>query len=172
MYLKFLHKPWLVQNKPSAPICREENKGEFLERQFQSEKLWFVNRKETEHSFELFLSICVFYRHIFNLKRQNFSLDECAPAIVDGWHLLTCQICLFPHSLCVWPYVFCWGGGYGQFSLGKNFFLIKSLFFSLTYSSVRIFFSIIYVVSDIFLSAGYYFSQLYPCKPFLLEISL
>ena len=27
-------------------------------------------------------------------------------------------------------------------------------------------------MSDIFLSAGYYFSQLYPCKPFLLEISL
>lgn len=40
----------------------------------------------------------------------------------------------------------------------------------------RIFFqtsSIIYVMSDIyFFTAGYYFSQLYPSKLFLLEISL
>ena len=44
--------PWLVQNKPSAPIRRVENKVGSLERQFQSEKLSFVHKKETEHSFE------------------------------------------------------------------------------------------------------------------------
>ena len=52
--------PWLVQNKPSAPIRRAQNKVEFLQRQFHSEKLSFVHKKETEHSFQLSLSICVF----------------------------------------------------------------------------------------------------------------
>ena len=66
----------LVQNKPNAPIRRVENKVEFLERQFHSEKLSFVHKKETEHSFELSLSICVFYRRIFNLEMQNFSLEN------------------------------------------------------------------------------------------------
>ena len=42
--------PWLVLNKPSAPIRRVENKVEFLERQFHSEKLSFVHKNETEHS--------------------------------------------------------------------------------------------------------------------------
>ena len=73
MYLKCLQKrvnlaALLVQNKPSAPIRRVENKVEFLERQFHSEKLSFVHKKETEHSFELSLSTCVFYRRIFNLE--------------------------------------------------------------------------------------------------------
>ena len=78
--------PWLVQNKPSAPIRRVENKVEFLERQCHSEKRSFVYKKETEHSFELSLSICVFYRRIFNLEMQNFSLENHhimnAPAIL------------------------------------------------------------------------------------------
>ena len=68
--------PWLVQNKPSAPIRRVENKVEFFERQFHSEKLSFVLKKETEHSFELSFSICVFYRRIFNIEIQNFSLEN------------------------------------------------------------------------------------------------
>ena len=68
--------PWLVQNKPSAPIRRAQNKVEFLQRQFHSEKLSFVHKKETEHSFQLPLSICVFYRRIFNLEMQNFSLQN------------------------------------------------------------------------------------------------
>ena len=68
--------PWLVQNKPSAPISRAENKVKFLERHFQSEKLSFVYKKETEHSFELSFSICFFYRRIFNLEMQNFSLEN------------------------------------------------------------------------------------------------
>ena len=68
--------PWLVQNKPSAPIRRVENKVEFLERQCHSENRSFVYKKETEHSFELSLSICVFYRRIFNLEMQNFCLGN------------------------------------------------------------------------------------------------
>ena len=68
--------PWLVQNKPSAPIRRVENKVEFLERQRHSEKRSFVYKKETEHCFELSLSSCVLYRRIFNLEMQNFSLEN------------------------------------------------------------------------------------------------
>ena len=34
--------------------------AQFLERQFHNEKLSLVHEKETEHSFELSLSICVF----------------------------------------------------------------------------------------------------------------
>ena len=68
--------PCLVQNKLSAPIRRVENDVAFFERQFHSEKLSFVHKKETEHSFELSLSICVFYRRIFNLEMQNFSLEN------------------------------------------------------------------------------------------------
>ena len=68
--------PQLVQNKPSALIRREENKVECLEREFQSEKLSFVHKKESEHPFELSLSTCVFYRRIFNLEMQNFSLKS------------------------------------------------------------------------------------------------
>ena len=79
MYLKVSSEtspPWLVQNKPSALIRRVENKVEFLDRQFHTEKLLFVHKKETEHSFELSLSICVFYWSIFNLKKQNSSLEN------------------------------------------------------------------------------------------------
>ena len=68
--------PRLVQNKPSALIRCEENKVEFLERQFHEEKLSFVYKKETEHSFEHSLSICVFYWRIFNLEIQSFSLEN------------------------------------------------------------------------------------------------
>ena len=63
------------QNKPSAPIRREECE-ELLERQFHGENLSSVRKKETEHSFELALSICVFYRRIFNLEMQNFGLEN------------------------------------------------------------------------------------------------
>ena len=55
-------------------IRRVENRVEFLERQSHSEKLSFVHKKETEHSFELSLSICVFYRRIFNLECKTLVL--------------------------------------------------------------------------------------------------
>ena len=60
-----------LQNKPSALIRREENKVEFLERPSQSEKLSLVHKKETEHSFELSLSICAFYWFVFNLEKTH-----------------------------------------------------------------------------------------------------
>ena len=95
----------VVQNKPSALIHREENKVEYLARQFLSEKLSLVHKKESEHSFGLSLSTCVFYRRIFNLEMRNFSF-------VDGWRLLRCQIrWLLPHSRCGCPFDFCKGGG-------------------------------------------------------------
>ena len=68
--------PRLVQNKPSALIRREENKVEFFERQFHSEKLSFVHKNESEQSFELSLPIFVFYQHIFNHEMQNFTLEN------------------------------------------------------------------------------------------------
>ena len=62
--------------QPSAPIRLAQNKVEFLERQFRSVKLSFAHKKETEHYFELSLSTLVFYRRIFNLEMQNFSLEN------------------------------------------------------------------------------------------------
>ena len=47
-----------------------------LERQCHSEKLSFVHKKETGHSFELFLSICVFYRRSFNLQMQRYISED------------------------------------------------------------------------------------------------
>ena len=60
--------------KPSALVRREEDKAEFLERQFNTEKLSFAHKKESEHSFKLCLPTCVFYQRIFNLEIQNYSL--------------------------------------------------------------------------------------------------
>ena len=58
MYLTFLPKlRCLGWFKTSQALHREENKVEFLERQFHNEKLSFVHKKETEHSFEPSLSI-------------------------------------------------------------------------------------------------------------------
>ena len=55
---------------------KKTNKVEFLERQFHSKKLSFVHKKESEHSFELSLSTCVFYQRILNLEMQKFSLEN------------------------------------------------------------------------------------------------
>ena len=152
--------PCLVQNKPSGPIRRVENKVEFLERQFHSEKLSFVHKKETEHSFELTLSL-LFYRCIFNLEMQNFSLENHhmmngASHFDDRWHLLVPNPFLsLPLKWLTWPLDVCGGGGYGWFywfSLGKNFFSNLSgvrnffpdirFFFSQHYTSWAIFFSV------------------------------
>ena len=56
MYLKIQQKtslPWL-HFKTGHALQREENKFEFLERRFLDEKLPFLHKKKTEHSFELF----------------------------------------------------------------------------------------------------------------------
>ena len=138
MYLKCLQKrvnlaALLVQNKPSAPIRRVENKVEFLDRQFHSEKLLFVHKKETEHSFELSLSICVFYRRIFNLESKTLVYKTTtwwtrASHFVDGWHLLRCQIRFFPHPLNGWHdhWTFVGEWGMGDYTdlvcIGEEFF--------------------------------------------------
>ena len=105
MYLKFLQKPrclgWL-------------NKVKFLKRQFQSKKLLFVHKKETERSFELSLSIGVFYRCIFNLEMQNFSLENHhmmnAHQPFCWWMTFTKVSYQFlPPS--GWPFDFCGRGG-------------------------------------------------------------
>ena len=133
MYLKCLQKrvnlaALLVQNKPSAPIRRVENKVEFLERQFHSEKLSFVHKKETEHSFELSLSICVFYRRIFNLEMQNFSLENHHIMIARQpfcwWMTFTKVSNPFlpsPPKCLTGPLDVCGGVGYGWFVLQEFF---------------------------------------------------
>ena len=124
--------PWLVQNKPSAPIRRVENKVEFLERQFHSEKLSFVHKKETEHSFELSLSICVFYRRIFNLEMQNFSLEN--RQIMNArqpfcWWMTFSKVSNpflpSPPKCLTWPLDVCRGVGMGDFT---DFVGIGSIF--------------------------------------------
>ena len=75
MYLKYILKtetslPYWFKTSQARQCV--ENKVEFLER--HNEKLSFVHEKETEHSFELFLSIGVFYRRIFNLEMQTLVL--------------------------------------------------------------------------------------------------
>ena len=72
MYLKFLPNPRCLGCFKTS----QSSVAEFFERQFHSEKLSFVHRKETEHSIKLSLSICVFYRRIFNLEMQNFGLGN------------------------------------------------------------------------------------------------
>ena len=47
--------PWL-HFKTDHALRREENKVEFLEGRFLDEKLPFLHKKKTEHSFELYLS--------------------------------------------------------------------------------------------------------------------
>ena len=163
--------PWLVQNKPSAPIRRVENKVEFLDRQFHSEKLLFVHKKETEHSFELSLSICVFYRRIFNLEMQNFSLENHHIMIARQpfcWWMTFTKVSnpFLPSPLkwLTWKLDVFRGVGYRWFywfSLyWNNFFLNLSGVrnFSPTYNGVRIF-SALYVMSDIFFQCRIFFSQ-------------
>ena len=146
--------PRLVQTKPSALIRGEENKVGFLEREFESEKLSLVHKEESEHSFELSLSTRVFYRLIFILEMQNFTLK--------GHHMMNASepFCRLMTSIPI-PYVVAHltfvGSGYGWFILGKNFFPkpLELEFFSLTYNGVSFFFSIIYVMREILFSAGY-----------------
>jgi len=64
MYFEFLQTPCYFGYDPPS-----KNKVEFFERQFHSEKLSFVRKQETEHSFELPLSICVFY--LLNSSLEN-----------------------------------------------------------------------------------------------------
>ena len=161
---------WLVQNKRGAPIRRVENKVEFLERQFHSEKLSFVHKKETEHSFELSLSICVFYRRIFNLEMQNFSLENHhmmnARQPFCWWMTFTKVSNPFlpsPPKWLTWPLDVCGGVGW------KNFFpnLSGVRTFSQTYNGVRFFFLISIIRHDrYFFQCRIFFSQEFICMLF------
>ena len=150
--------PWLVQNKPSAPIRRVENKVEFLERQFHSEKLSFVHKKETEHSFELSLSICVFIGvfSILSAKLWSWKLphDERAPAILLMDDISRCQIGFFPHPLNGWQDHWTFEG---EWVMGDFTDLVWE------------FFSASYVMSDISFSAGYFFPGIYLLAFLLLK---
>ena len=129
---KCLQKPrclgWFKTSQAKRSIRPVENKVEFLERQFHSEKLSFVHKKETEHSFELSLSICVFYRRIFNLEMQNFSLENHHIMIARQpfcwWMTFTKVSNPFlpsPPKWLTWPLDVCEGVGYGWFLSWKNF---------------------------------------------------
>ena len=110
---------WL---KTSQALRSVENKVESLERQCFSEKLSFVHKKETEHSFELSLSICVFYLRIFNLEMQNFSLENHhmmnARQPFCWWMTFTKvsnPVLPSPPKWLTWPLDVCGGLGYGWF---------------------------------------------------------
>ena len=144
-----------VQNKSSALIRREEIKVEFVEREFPSEKLSFVRKKESEHSFELSLSTCVFYRRIFNLEMQNFSLKPHHMMNARQpfcWRMTSTKVSNSPPPLWL-PTWLLLGRGYGWFGLGKNFSPkpLELEIFSLTYNGVRF-------LSALYTSGGKFFS--------------
>ena len=72
-------QPCLFLERPgnfSIPKANVKNQNllivaQFLERQFHNEKFSFVHKKETEHSFELSLSICVFIGVFSNMKYKT-----------------------------------------------------------------------------------------------------
>ena len=180
MYLKCLHKtsmPWLVLNKPSAPIRRVENKVEFLERQFHSEKLSFVHKRK--------LSILLNFLFPFVSFIGVFSILKCKTLVlktttswsrvshfVDGWHLQRCQIRFFPHPLNGWQDHWTFVGEWGMGDLYcKNFFPnlsgVRNFFFQHC-TSWAIFFS----AQDIFLQGIYlhaFFFSKSVCRTFSLK---
>ena len=114
--------------KPSALVRREEDKAEFLERQFNTEKLSFAHKKESEHSFKLCLPTCVFYQRIFNLEIQNYSLVNHHMMNARqpfSWRMISTKVSNPPASspIPMWlPIWLLWGRGHWWYSLGKNFF--------------------------------------------------
>ena len=151
--------------KTSQALRSVENKVESLERQCYSEKLSFIHKKETEHSFELSLSICVFYRRIFNLEMQNFSLENHhmmnARQPFCWWMTFTKVSNPFLPShpkWLTWPLDVCGGLGYGWF-----YWFSLRIFFPASlelYNGVS-FFSALYVMSDIFFSPGCFYPGIY-----------
>ena len=158
--------PWLVQNKPSAQIrrrCRttlNSLKDNFMAKSFRCRQ-----KGNWEHSFELSLSISVFYQRIFNLEMQTFSLENHnmmkARQPLCWWMTATKVSNPFlpsPPKWLTWPLDVCGGVGYGSFYwFSWDFFSQTSLeleIFSPRYKRYKIFFSALYVMSDISFSAG------------------
>ena len=137
MYLKFLQKPrclgWFKTSQALGSAVKKTRVNSS-----------FVHKKETEHSFELSLSICVYYRFIFNLEIQNFSLENHHMMNARQpfcWWMTFTKVSnppLPPPTMWLTTWLL-WSKGYGRFSLGKNFFP-KSVelknFFYLTFNSV------------------------------------
>ena len=129
MYLKFLQKPWCLDGwfKPSQAIWSAVKKT-ILEREFQSEKLSFVHKKESEHSFELSLSTCVFYRRIFNIEMQNFTLKSHHMMNASQpfcWRMTSTKVSNSPASSPppMWlPIWLLWGRGVWVVYFGQEFF--------------------------------------------------
>ena len=154
MYLKCLQKPcclgWFKTAKRSDPSCRKQ--GWIPRKKSHSEKLSFVHKKETEHSFELSLSICVFSRRIFNLEMQNFSLENHHIMIARQpfcwWMTFTKVSNPFlpsPPKWLTWLLDVCGGVGYGWFYWFSLYW--KNFFPNL--SEVRIFFPVQFFFSII-----------------------
>ena len=126
-------------------------KVEFLERQFHSKKLSFARKKESEHSLEISLPTCVFYRRIFNLEMQNFSLENQHMMNVRQpfcWRITSTKGVKFAGFFPT-PYVVVhltsFGGEVGVMGdwVWARIFFPKPLeldIFSLTYNGVRFFF--------------------------------
>ena len=75
-FFRNLSLPRLVQNKPSARIRREENKVGSIERQFYSEKVSFVYKRETEYILlNLSFHLCLLSEY-FQSWIPNFSLEN------------------------------------------------------------------------------------------------
>ena len=112
IYLKCLQKrvnlaALLIQNKPSAPIRRVENKVEFFERQFQSEKLSFVHKRKLSILLNFLFPFVSFIGVFSILKCKTFVSETTtswsrASHFVDRWHLQRCQIRFFPRPLNGW----------------------------------------------------------------------
>ena len=153
--------PWLVQNKPSAPIRRVEtrlnsSKDNIIAKSFRLPT-------KTRLSIPLnFLFAFVFHRRTINLEMQNFSLENHhimnARQPFCWWMTFKKVSNMFlpsPPKWLTWPLDVRGGVEYGlfyRFSLyWKNFFpnLSGVRIFSPTYNGVR-FCSALYVMSDIF----------------------
>ena len=80
MYVKFRQKlqclGWCKTSQALRRKVNKVNKVELLKGQFRNEKLQFVDKKEAEYSFELYLFICVFCLCILSLEMQNFGLEN------------------------------------------------------------------------------------------------
>ena len=112
--------PWLVQNKPSAPIRRDKtglnsSKDNVIAKSFR------LSTKRKLRILLNFLFPFVSFIGVFSiLKCKTLVLKTTtwwtrASHFVDGWHLLMCQIRFFPHPLNGWhdhwTFVGEWGMG-------------------------------------------------------------
>ena len=111
-----------------------------------SGKLSFVHKKESEHFLELSLSICVFYRRIFNLEMPKFSLENYHVMNARQpfcWRITSAKV---SNPFLPTPYMVdhlpLWGRGYVWVSLVR--------IFSLTYNGV-----VTYCLHEVYFVSSY-----------------